>query len=153
MTRRREPLFVEQRLVVAFDICSSSNIIEDLTLTGNLSRLRNLLIRTKNFLQRESERLKFELYKFTGDGWILLFPSRTSGPRLMRFLTDLSGRFSQNFRAQILPMLEQKPKIVGLTFGVDRGDLSEIGDGKEGGIHRPSPEYCMQATECNKGQG
>ena len=38
------------RIVVVFDICSSSNIIEDLTLTGNLAAYNTLLKLMDSFI-------------------------------------------------------------------------------------------------------
>ena len=37
-------------IVVAFDMCSSSNIIEELTLSGNLKRLNEFLTALKRYL-------------------------------------------------------------------------------------------------------
>ena len=48
------------RLVVAFDICSSSNIIEDITKTGNLDRF-NRLLKDSGFVHaRETKLTSFE---------------------------------------------------------------------------------------------
>ena len=126
MTRRRKPLRVENKLVVAFDICSSSNIIEDLSLTKNLRAIRNMLIAIKMFLHKRARALNFEVYKFTGDGWILLFPSQIRAQRLMHFLTELSIVFQKNFLSKIHPLLEQRIRRVGMTFGVDKGDLVRV---------------------------
>src|SRR5262245_30700323 len=72
-------------LVVAFDICSSSNVTEELTLNGGMNRLARFLTELKRYLAREQKRLPFDPYKFTGDGWILLFPASTNGSALLRF--------------------------------------------------------------------
>jgi len=58
---------------VFFDICSSTTILEDLLRTDNQVRWRNLLILLKKFLSAEAKTQPFLLYKFIGDGWILLF--------------------------------------------------------------------------------
>ncbi len=126
MTRRRKPLRVENKLVVAFDICSSSNIIEDLSLTQNLRAIRNMLIALKTFLHERARALNFEIYKFTGDGWILLFPPQIGAKPLMKFLTKLSIVFQETFYSKIHPLLEKRIRRVGMTFGVDRGNLVRI---------------------------
>ena|SRR3989338_1938143 len=126
MTRTAEDLRVEDKLVVVFDICSSSNIIEDLSLTASLKAMRNLLISIKRFLREKSGELGFELYKFTGDGWILLFAPDTGGRTLMGLLADLSKLFHDRVNSDILPRLETKPQLVGITFGVDRGPLVKM---------------------------
>jgi class 3 adenylate cyclase len=126
MTSDDEEMRIEYKIVISFDICSSSNIIEDLTLTNNLKAMRNLLIKMKEFLLEKSELLNFDVYKFTGDGWILLFPENIQGKDLMRFLIELSSFFKQKLTSQIIPLLERPPKITGLTFGIDGGKLIGI---------------------------
>ncbi len=126
MTRDIDELKIENKIVVSFDICSSSNIIEDLTLTNNLQAMRNLLIKIKKFLIEKSETLNFVVYKFTGDGWILLFPEDIPGRDLMRFLTDLSISFKHKWSSNIISLLETPPVIMGITFGIDGGQLIKI---------------------------
>jgi hypothetical protein len=77
MTSPADEVSVETHLIVVFDMRSSSNMIEDLTLTGNIRRLRDLVILLKKWLRSRSETIGFTLYKFTGDGWMLLFPVST----------------------------------------------------------------------------
>ncbi len=123
--RRAQPA-LEQKIVVVFDICSSSNIIEDLTLTDNLNRFREVLIILKQYLQKKATEIGFEVYKFTGDGWILLFPPGVQGEVLMRFLTTLSRIYRDRYNRRILPLLETKPESAGLSFGIDQGKLMRI---------------------------
>ena len=82
--------------VVTFDICSSSDILEDLIRTENTKDWRDLLIKVKKFLIRKQSKLNFDLYKFTGDGWILLFDYDCLGKELFDFLKELSGIFERN---------------------------------------------------------
>ena len=65
----------EDKLVVFFDMCSSSKILEDLHQTGNLKKYRDLLILIKEFLLDKQQSGICEIYKFIGDGWALLFPA------------------------------------------------------------------------------
>ncbi|KPQ43784.1 MAG: TPR repeat protein [Candidatus Methanoperedens nitroreducens] len=125
MTNDDEEMTIENKIVVSFDICSSSSIIEDLTLTNNLKALRNLLINMKEFM-RKRPALDFEVYKFTGDGWILLFPENIQGNGLMSFLILLSSFFKEELTSSIIPLLESPPEIMGLTFGIDGGKLIKI---------------------------
>lgn len=123
MTEPSHEVRVETYLVVAFDMRSSSNMIEDLTLTGNIRRLRDFMISIKKWLKNQSEERGFTVYKFTGDGWILLFPSSTEGQVLVDFLRDLSRFFDRSIKKRILPYLEERPKAIGLTFGIEKGPL------------------------------
>ena len=79
MTRRSEDLSVEEKVVIFFDICSSSTILEDLLATDNMKIFRNVLISIKSFLKTRASQDEFVLYKFIGDGWVLLFPPDVSG--------------------------------------------------------------------------
>ncbi|MGH9444592.1 MAG: hypothetical protein ACRD4R_11780 [Candidatus Acidiferrales bacterium] len=126
MTRETEDPDVIERTVVFFDICSSSHMLEDLMLSNNELVMRNLLIATKRFLKIEAKKEFFEVYKFIGDGWVLLFPEETSGVSLVCFLDKLCGYFDYKLTKHVLPQLQRRPKQLGLTFGVDRGQLMRI---------------------------
>ena len=116
----------EEILVVAFDLCSSSMIMEQLLLGGDISCLTDLLTAIKRHLAAEQKHLLFDPYKFTGDGWILLFPANTDGSALMAFLERLCRFYSDEYRRLIKPNLRNVLKIVGLSFGIDRGWVSRM---------------------------
>jgi hypothetical protein len=126
MTTHSDDMTVEEKVVIFFDICSSSMILEDLLTTGNLEALRNLMISLKSFLRAQSTQLEFVPYKFVGDGWVLLFPINVSGTALIKFMTELSDHFARKFRKHIGRKLQHTPEVVGLTFGVDKGPLIKI---------------------------
>lgn len=123
MTEPKDELSIEKKIVVAFDMCSSSNILEELVLRQDIKPLRDALINMKKFLRDKSSELQFELYKFIGDGWILLFPEDTEGPALVHFLEELSRLYEREMKKRIIPKLEQEPPVMGLTFGIDEGSL------------------------------
>ena len=126
MTRRSERMRTIQKIVVTFDICSSSNILEDLLRSESLKYWRSLQISIKTFLVKKSEELGFQLYKFTGDGWILLFNADYKGSVNINLLRSLSQHFDSLFERIILPVLETKPDLIGLTFGMGKGTLIKI---------------------------
>lgn len=143
MTRIRDEITVVEKVVVAFDVCSSSTIIEDLTLTNNLKAMRDILILTKKFLREKSKEIGFIRYKFTGDGWILLFPMDIRGVEMMDFLTGLSKYFKGQFTKRVLSVLDEVPDVTGLTFGLDRGNLIRvIMDQKNEYVGRPINVAC-----------
>jgi class 3 adenylate cyclase len=123
MTTHSDEITEEEKVVVFFDICSSSMMMEDLLQHERLQALRDLLISVKKFLLREREGENFIIYKFIGDGWILLFPPSVSGTELINFVTRLSNHFAKRFRKYVSRKLQCRPKVVGLTFGVDEGSL------------------------------
>jgi class 3 adenylate cyclase len=113
-----------QAIVVAFDMCSSSNIIDDLTKNKNVQPLTTFFAALQRYLAKEQKRTApFHPYKFTGDGWLLLFPSNTDGERLLRFLESLCLFFVVEFRRSLLPHLSHKPALVGITFGIEKGEV------------------------------
>jgi class 3 adenylate cyclase len=123
MSETGDELKIENKIVVVIDICSSSEIMEDLLRTGNMIIWRNFLINFKKHLAEASEKLNFGLYKFIGDGWILLFDFKYDGTEILRFLTELLEKFEIDFKDSIFRHLENPPEISGLTFGMDYGSL------------------------------
>jgi len=113
-------------IVVAFDMCSSSILVEQLTVKGDLKRLQKLLTLVKRFLIEQQKTLPFDVYKFMGDGWILLFPETTKGKDLLRFLKDLCVFYKAQLRKEVLQYLDSPPKVTGLTFGLDKGVLGAM---------------------------
>jgi len=115
-----------EAIVVAFDMCSSSDIIEELTLKGDMQRFHRFLTKIKRYLAAAQKAVLFDPYKFTGDGWILLFPSNTDGKALLTFLRDLCAFFKKEFRNDVLRYLDTPPSITGLTFGLGKGLLAPL---------------------------
>lgn len=119
-------------LVVVFDMCSSTKLIEDLTRTGNLSVYDRFLKDFHLWISSNAKASNYVVYKFTGDGWILLFPVGTiDGKRLMNFLLKISKRYEEMRTKFIDSHLESMPETQGLTFGVEMGGLHKILFGNE----------------------
>lgn len=112
---------LSEGLVVAFDICSSSNVLEELSASGDLHRYKDLIDSVKHHLAAAQSTVLFEPYKFTGDGWILLFPKNTDCELLFAFLKGLCEFFQAEFQELVLQHLAFHPPVTGLTFGIDRG--------------------------------
>ena len=63
----------KRKIVVFFDICSSTTTLEALLRTETEECWRDLVIVIKNFLFKEGEHCHFLIYKFWDDSWVLLF--------------------------------------------------------------------------------
>lgn len=113
------------RTVLVFDICSSSDILEGLKLNDNLKYCNNLLINLKEFLREVSGKYGFEIYKFIGDGWIVLF-NEAEGGKVLDFLDSLSEFFDAEIKQNVLPLLDCPPGIIGITCGIEIGLLRKI---------------------------
>jgi class 3 adenylate cyclase len=78
----------------------------------------------QRYLAKEQRNtVPFDPYKFTGDGWLLLFPANTDGASLLRFLESLCLFFVVEFRRSLLPYLSRVPSLVGITFGIEKGEV------------------------------
>lgn len=113
-------------IVVTFDMCSSSKVLERMTLSADLPRFHNFLLKLKQYLAAQQQEISFDVYKFTGDGWILLFPATTEGTLLLKFLHDLCVFFKDSFQKDIARFMDSVPEIVGLTIGIEKGPLARM---------------------------
>ena len=125
MSKPSDEIRTVRKIVLVFDICSSTAILEDLLRTENQREWRNLLIRLKRFLVTHSRELSFEIYKFLGDGWILLFDDTISGIDLIRLLQDTCVEYHRLFHHRVCGVLEGD-YMIGITFGIDAGTLVRI---------------------------
>src|SRR5688572_8224881 len=89
-----------EAIVVVFDMCSSTRVIEALSLRGRLDIFKDFLSEFKHRLAGVQRKAPFLIYKFVGDGWILLYPADTDGPLLLDQLADLSRVFRERFKSQ-----------------------------------------------------
>jgi len=127
MTRRNEKPEIARKLVIFSDICSSTAIVEDLKASDNLSNWLNLLIRLKEDIISEGKNVGIEMYKFVGDGWILIGPYDLRQSALFEFLHSFFCFFEIGLdQEQINQLLSRRPKPMGLTFGIDSGDLIKL---------------------------
>lgn len=116
------------RIVVALDLCSSSQIMEDLLLSEKFDRYEAFLVCVKRWLMNWTERHsppkgRCELYKFTGDGWIVLFPDTIRGDALIEFMYSLCEMVDAELGRHIIPSLSSMPAVLGATLGVESGNL------------------------------
>ena len=123
MTREQDQPKIEKKIVMTFDICSSTLIIEDLHNTENTVKWRDFLIWMKRYLEKKSEEYDFYIYKFTGDGWILLFNFDSPGENIVEFIEGLCRQFKMRFKRKVEDFLETPPALSGINFGIDRGSL------------------------------
>lgn len=120
-------------VVVCFDICSSSDILEELISKQIMEKYAAFVGLLKHHLVAAQQKVMFQPYKFTGDGWILIFPIKQyknappaiSGSLLLQFLNELCVFFNAEFQRQIMPYLDQPPSVTGLNFGISMGKLHQ----------------------------
>ena len=115
-----------EKLVVFIDICSSTSIMEDLLRTENMDKWRSLIISLKKFLVSNKGELKYNIHKFLGDGWILLFPVECDKSELFNLLKKLCEEFESLYEKKINPVISTEISTVGITFGIDKGTLIKV---------------------------
>ena len=121
MTQIDEEATQQNSIILVFDICGSSIIIEDLTTADNLSVVRDMFIKLRDWLKAEQNKYSFEICNFTGDGWILLFPFSTSGTDLQSFMLGLSNEYYRIMKTFVIKRMEHRPKIIEIFFGAASG--------------------------------
>ena len=102
------------RIVVVLGICSSTRVLEKLHAQGELGRLADFLAAVMKFLRARARRDGFEVYKFVGDAWILLFPGKASAASVL----GLAAGFCHFVRQQSLS--------VEVTIGMASGKLVRL---------------------------
>lgn len=112
-----------KKIVLYSDICCSTSILEVLLRSENTEKWVKLLASAKKYLRDEREIQGFEIYKFLGDGWILLFDEDMSGYELLLWLREFCKKYRSLFKKMIEPYLESNIDKIGLSFGADIGTL------------------------------
>lgn len=126
MTNVADDLREGRFIVVIFDICSSTVIVEELLKIEKLKLWRDILIVIKKYLVAAKERNDFIIYKFLGDGWILLFPENFKLERLFKILKGLCELYEKRFQSAIETVIPINIPINGITFGLDKGTLINV---------------------------
>lgn len=116
---------IVKKTVLFFDICSSSSIIEDLHRNDNEIKWKRIILSISRFLNSNKEDF-FEIYKFLGDGWILIFDYRINPEKVFTFLDELCERYHKLYTTHIEGILDSPIDPKGITFGIDRGNLIQI---------------------------
>jgi len=135
-----EHLVYPNVLVVAFDISSSSVMLDDLILGGKQKQFNKLLKDMNEWLGAGGDEYGFATYKFTGDGWILLFNNpdeQLAGDGLLRCLIALCEHYRLTRRKRIDGRLQTVIKNKGLTFGIDVGEIRKVSLGQTEFVGRP----------------
>ena len=122
-----------RQIVLTFDICSSSDVLEDLTRNQSVQRYLKLIAALKHTLAKHQLKIQsgcdvyLMLYKFTGDGWIILMeaPAQNQfqlGRALLNLMYSLSKTFRREFKL-LSKHLETVPKVTGINFGIALGNI------------------------------
>ena len=114
-----------EKHVYVFDICSSTIMMEDVQMNSSLDSYYDMIDSILEFLKSFKPN-QFIIYKFLGDGFILLFDESVSPEIIYKFseeLVDISNKIIRAFINEKMQNINV-PRI-GITIGVDSGILLE----------------------------
>jgi hypothetical protein len=129
-----------EQSVLTFDICSSSAMLEDLHRRNEIEKYSILIDDIMRFLKKNATRYNYDIYKFLGDGFILIFSDSTSIDLILEFCTALTSECNAYIKEFIHLHIEAEGSIRrrGITMGVDKGYVSKLLiDGKDEYVGRP----------------
>jgi len=126
MTDVTDEIEIVNKIVVNVDICSSSHIIEDLLKTYHIKIWRDILVNIKDYLTSKSPTFNAEIYKFVGDGWIILFDKQYSATNTLDFVLGIHQQFTKYYMDDVFTKLDTPPDIFGVTIGIDEGQLIKM---------------------------
>lgn len=140
---------IVNKIVVTFDICSSTKIMEQLLARDEMGAWCELLNSLEELINESLKPLNGDLYKFTGDGWIMLFDGADGIEGLMEVVKKLSEHYESLYIERIMNKIDDPyGSTTGLTFGIDHGRLVKLSmNSKNEYIGRPINMACrLQAA-------
>lgn len=112
-------------LILFFDICSSSQIIESLG-SEKLDLWRTLLNELDEFLETDQTAKLFKKYKFLGDGWVVLGNASEQASNLIDLIGSLRVKYHELFSKYVSDDLLCPVDILGLSFGAYVGIANHL---------------------------
>jgi hypothetical protein len=103
--------------------------MDDLRVNDRFKHYERLLGCIKRWLidrSKEPETKGLDLYKFVGDGWILLLPGDLDGGILLQFMRGLCEMVKAELDRHIVPYLGSVLPVMGVTVGLDKGYLDPM---------------------------
>jgi len=132
---------MKERYVLVFDICSSSIILEDLHRTNQTNKYIELIREINNFINAKENitKFKYEVYKFLGDGFIIIFDYDTIVENVLLFVIRLVDKCNKTIQKFIEDYVEVSVLRVGITAGLDKGSIIDckLNNGRKEYIGQP----------------
>lgn len=127
-----------KKYVIAFDICSSTVMLEDLAVNNRVEAMSGLIDGLYAFLNGKVNQYPLDVYKFTGDGFLLMMDESVSMDEVLSFciaLTYISRELLVWFKDEYLS-IDELPRE-GITVGIAYGDTFRV----ESPNNRSTTEY------------
>jgi len=113
---------VEERSILVFDICSSTIIVEELIKTNQIKDYNILVYAFRQYLNYRANLFHFTVYKFLGDGFIIIFDENKLMDHILIFVCELTKFVEEVLKDFVYENIEigSIPRI-GITMGLDHG--------------------------------
>jgi len=115
--------------VVVFDLCSSTEILEGLQSRGKIGLYNELFGHIETLIRRLGQGFGCRIYKFLGDGYILLVNEDTTTEELIVLCAVICRTCNTLLKEGILEEINFTPKRIGFTFGCDIGEIHALSIG------------------------
>lgn len=126
MRFKKNTLIGPDVVAVVVDMRSSSQMLDDLVASGSpMGPYIDLVAEMKHTIAPYTMHHICNPYKFTGDGWIVLFDANTGGAVLFDFVRALGACYARH-SPRLLGCLTTPPDLPGLTFGIDSGSIKKL---------------------------
>lgn len=120
---------MKEKYVLIFDIASSTVILEDLNTNNEIEKYQLLIDKYYDFFNSYKSTVNFEVYKFMGDGFILLFEKDIKVDEIIIFmikLTSFSEALLNDFIKEYISIPKNNIPRIGITLGLDFGQVHFI---------------------------
>lgn len=115
---------MNKKYVLVCDICSSTKIIENLVSNGQEENYRDLIDNLIDVINQSS--IQKELYKFLGDGFLILFEEDVEPNQIMKMIQNISTKMNNLLKQFINDYVDQDIDKIGMTFGLAFGPIHKV---------------------------
>ena len=116
-------IFTSEYYVIVFDLCSSSILLEKLQEQNRLNIWRKFWKDIFKYLNKiSSSGAKCIVYKFVGDGFILLYKPRYKN-NLLSFCDNIKIYINEKVNNIIKNNFTDYAERIGITIGIDKGTV------------------------------
>ena len=118
-----ESFDVSEYYVIVFDVCSSSVILENLQEQNKLRVWKKFWEGVfKHITKISSSGVRSIVYKFVGDGFILLYRPAFEED-ILAYCDKIKVYVNEKIDAIVAEYLDEAPARTGITIGIERGEI------------------------------
>jgi DNA-binding CsgD family transcriptional regulator len=115
-----------KKFVLVVDICSSTSMIENLVSNGSEEKYSLLIQDFLISVKQSGDYSKQEIYKFLGDGFIILFEDTCTPEYVFSYVQELSESMKVVLHEFIGNNIDIELPKKGLTFGLAFGSIHKV---------------------------